>query len=167
MVSASKGDETGPLNTEKLLPAVGVGAAVSFATGLVSLSTLGLVGLGAGVGYGVGTWAKDKLRDKRCQNAMDNLHPALKIALQQWQTYLAERMHGKQPTPAEGEMVFAAFAQEQPSNAQLVSDFVRAHGGNTSGGGATVAANGGNVSFVGTQPRSGGVTVVPLGSGEV
>jgi len=130
-------------------------------------STWGLVGLGAGVGYGVGTWAVDKLKEKRCQNAMDKLHPALKTSLHQWQTYLADRTHGKQATSFEAEMVFAEFAQEQPSNAQLVSDFVRSHGGSTTGGSTATAAPGGNASTVGTQLRSGGVTVVPVCSSEV
>ena len=50
---------------------VGVGAAVYFTLSAISLSTLGLVGIGAGVGYGVGSWAVDKIRQKRCEKQMD------------------------------------------------------------------------------------------------
>ena len=50
---------------------VGVGAAVYFTLSAISLSTLGLVGIGAGVGYGVGSWAVDKIRQKRCEKQMN------------------------------------------------------------------------------------------------
>jgi len=124
------------LRSEGLLPAVGVGAAVYFTLSAISLSTLGLVGIGAGVGYGVGSWAVDKIRQKRCEKQMDRLPEELKVALQQWQTYLASRLAGRQPNPSEAEAIFAEFAQLQPFYAQQVQNFVHAHGGSTTGGAA-------------------------------
>uniref|UniRef100_A0A7S4PWQ8 Uncharacterized protein n=1 Tax=Alexandrium monilatum TaxID=311494 RepID=A0A7S4PWQ8_9DINO len=133
MAPAAPSGEGKGLRSEGLLPALGVGAVVYFTTGLVSLSTLGLVGVGAGVGYGVGSWAVDKFREMRCKNAMDRLHPALKVALQQWQAFLASRVPGRQPTHEEAAALFAEFEQMQPSNAEQVRNFVQKHGGSVGG----------------------------------
>mmetsp|Transcript_88922 Transcript_88922/g.247032 ORF Transcript_88922/g.247032 Transcript_88922/m.247032 type:complete len:166 (+) Transcript_88922:80-577(+) len=159
--SAAPGGDKGAINSEALLPAAGVGAFV-WLTGMASLSTLGLVGLGAGIGYGVGSWAVDKLKEKRCQNAMDKLPPALKVALHQWQAFLNARLPGRQPNPAEAEALFAEFAQLQPSNAQQVQNFVHSHGGSTVGGGAGRAAP-----SYGSSVAPGGPTIVPVVAAEV
>mmetsp|Transcript_27691 Transcript_27691/g.69519 ORF Transcript_27691/g.69519 Transcript_27691/m.69519 type:complete len:157 (-) Transcript_27691:181-651(-) len=130
---------TGDEKADNLLPAAGIGAAACWVLGIASLSTLGIVGIGAGVGYGVGTWAVDKVRDLRCKNAMDKLPEPVKVALRQWQAYLAARLPGRQPNPAEAEALFAEFAQQQPSNAQLVHSFVTSHGGRIGGAGPAAA----------------------------
>eukprot|EP00443_Scrippsiella_acuminata_P134028 CAMPEP_0115677248 /NCGR_PEP_ID=MMETSP0272-20121206/55120_1 /TAXON_ID=71861 /ORGANISM="Scrippsiella trochoidea, Strain CCMP3099" /LENGTH=134 /DNA_ID=CAMNT_0003116345 /DNA_START=72 /DNA_END=477 /DNA_ORIENTATION=+ len=108
---------TGDEKADNLLPAAGIGAAACWVLGIASLSTLGIVGIGAGVGYGVGTWAVDKVRDLRCKNAMDKLPEPVKVALE----------------------LFAEFAQQQPSNAQLVHSFVTSHGGRIGGAGPAAA----------------------------
>ncbi|CAJ1376975.1 unnamed protein product [Effrenium voratum] len=122
------------LRSEGLLPAVGVGACVYFALSAVSLGTLGLVGVGAGVGYGVGSWAMDRLKQKRCEKQMDRLPAELKAALGQWQAFLAARCPNRQPSAAEAEGLFAEFAQIEPFCAQQVQQFVVVHGGSTSRG---------------------------------
>mmetsp|Transcript_98493 Transcript_98493/g.234487 ORF Transcript_98493/g.234487 Transcript_98493/m.234487 type:complete len:155 (-) Transcript_98493:253-717(-) len=129
------------LRSEGILPAVGVGAAVYFTLTTVSLGTLGLVGIGAGVGYGVGSWAMDRFREKRCQKKMDQLPAELKEGLRQWQAFLASR-HPGNPNPAEAEALFAEFAQFQPFYAQQVQQFVHAHGGSTAGGAAYMQGGG-------------------------
>uniref|UniRef100_A0A6U6QQX3 Uncharacterized protein n=1 Tax=Zooxanthella nutricula TaxID=1333877 RepID=A0A6U6QQX3_9DINO len=125
---------------QKVLPAVAVGGAVLYvASNFVSLGTVGLVGIGAGVGYGVGSWVSEKLRGKRCELAMKKLAPQVQVALKQWQAFLEQRLPGRQPNPAEAEALFAEFAQLQPSNAEQVRGFVHAHGGSTVGGAAAMA----------------------------
>mmetsp|Transcript_82999 Transcript_82999/g.231630 ORF Transcript_82999/g.231630 Transcript_82999/m.231630 type:complete len:170 (+) Transcript_82999:90-599(+) len=157
--STVSSDSKSNIRSEALLPAAGVAAAVYFCVGAVSLSTLGLVGIGAGVGYSVGNWAVDKFKDMRCQNAMERLPPATKVALQQWQTFLAARCPGRQPTAAEAEALFMEFAQMQPSNAQHVNNFVHAHGGSTtSGRSGARSGHGANVQ----QPVGVGPTIVPV-----
>lgn len=122
---------------------VGVGAAVYFTLSAISLSTLGLVGVGAGVGYGVGSWAVEKIRQKRCEKQMEMLPAELKAALTQWHAFLASRLgRDSQPNPAEAEAFFAEFAQLQPFYAQQVQNFVHAHGGSTVGGGAYAEGRG-------------------------
>jgi hypothetical protein len=121
-----------------LLPAVGVGAAVYAVTGLVSLTTLGLVGIGAGVGYGVGSWLADKYEEKKeaaqdPQKVFAKMPPALQVALGHWQAFLAAKVPGRQPTHAEAEALFAEFAQAEPFHAHQVRDFVHSHGGSTVG----------------------------------
>lgn len=123
-----------PLRSKGLLPAVGVGAAVYLVTGVVSLSTLGLIGIGAGVGYGVGSWLADKYQDKKGgatrsgQEMGADQHPwALQVSLQQWQAYLQERVGGPQGQsvdPQQVEQIFAEFTREQPVHAQNVRTFV-------------------------------------------
>merc|ERR1719188_1995461 len=44
------------LRSKGLLPAIGVGGVVYIITGMVSFGTIALVGIGAGVGYGIGNW---------------------------------------------------------------------------------------------------------------
>ncbi len=101
-----------------LLPVVGLGAAGYFVSGLVSLSTLGLLGIGVGVGYGVGTWAADayyhgnwvdgsdsveepnrssptrRWRRGRSASGCSELWPLTAVedgALQRWQVFLTSR----------------------------------------------------------------------------
>eukprot|EP00438_Fugacium_kawagutii_P000555 Skav223856 [mRNA] locus=scaffold2304:480060:480515:- [translate_table: standard] len=134
--------ESSGMRSEGLLPAIGVGAAVYFTLSAISISTLGLVGIGAGVGYGVGSWAVDRYRQKRCEKQMDRLPEELKQGLQQWQAFLVSRLGSRQPTPAEAEAIFAEFAQLQPFYAQQVHNFVHAHGGSTTGGAAYTSGQG-------------------------
>mmetsp|Transcript_2781 Transcript_2781/g.7465 ORF Transcript_2781/g.7465 Transcript_2781/m.7465 type:complete len:141 (-) Transcript_2781:49-471(-) len=134
MAPAPQGGDGGrALRSEGLLPALGVGAAVYFTVGAFSLSTIGLIGIGAGVGYGAGSWVKDKYREFRCKNAIDKLHPAVKVALQQWEAFLASRIPGRKPTRDEALQLFTEFEQLQPSNAEQVRSFVHARGGDTVG----------------------------------
>mmetsp|Transcript_70610 Transcript_70610/g.185100 ORF Transcript_70610/g.185100 Transcript_70610/m.185100 type:complete len:162 (-) Transcript_70610:405-890(-) len=132
------------LRSKGLLPAVGVGAAVYFITGLVSVSTLGLVGVGAGVGYGVGSWLADayqKKQDDRTggapgqQGGHDALPWAMQVSLQQWQGYLATRVQGGQMSPQLVESIFAEFEQREPVHAQNVRNLVSAGGASSSSGG--------------------------------
>mmetsp|Transcript_106003 Transcript_106003/g.330611 ORF Transcript_106003/g.330611 Transcript_106003/m.330611 type:complete len:139 (-) Transcript_106003:22-438(-) len=129
MAPAAPDSDGKSLRSQGLLPALGVGAAVYFTTGLISLSTLGLVGIGAGGGYVVGSWAADKFRELRCQKAMDRLHPQLKVALTQWKAFVAGRVPGREPTQEEAAALFQEFEQQQPSNAEQVRGFVQARGG--------------------------------------
>ena len=122
---------------------VGVGAAVYFTLSAISLSTLGLVGVGAGLGYGVGSWAVEKIKQKRCEKQMDRLPEELKAALKHWQHFLASRgFNDSPPNPAQAEALFAEFAQIQPFYAQQVQNFVYAHGGSTVGGTAYMEGRG-------------------------
>merc|ERR1719277_2558484 len=147
---------SGDKQADNLLGAAGVGAAACWVLGIASLSTLGIVGIGASVGYGVGTWAVDKVNDLRCKNAMDKLPEPVKVALRQWKAFLEARLPGRQPNPAEAEAIFAEFAQQQPSNAQLVHSFVTSHGGSIGGGGGPAA-------MVHQPPMPGsGPTIVPV-----
>merc|ERR1719362_2853169 len=54
-----------PLRSKGLLPALGVGGVVYLVTGAVSLGTLAMVGIGAGVGYGVGNWLSEQYEKKK------------------------------------------------------------------------------------------------------
>merc|ERR1719198_2678854 len=78
-----------PLRSKGLLPAITVGGVVYIITGFASLSTLGLVAIGAGVGYGVGSWIADKFQKRDGIQTgdvarMDQLPWAVKVALEQW-----------------------------------------------------------------------------------
>eukprot|EP00438_Fugacium_kawagutii_P028094 Skav211007 [mRNA] locus=scaffold1610:331948:340469:+ [translate_table: standard] len=87
VTSAGSQEDERPLRSKGLLPAIGVGAAVYIVTGWITLPTLGLVGIGAGVGYGVGSWIADKMQKKEGQTKvpLDQLPWAVQVALQQWQ----------------------------------------------------------------------------------
>merc|ERR1719221_1318878 len=88
-------DRMKQLRSKGLLPAVGVGAIVYWVTGIVSISTLGLVGIGAGVGYGVGSWIAENYEKKKQEKeggapqgvSMDSLPWAMQVSLQQWQVF--------------------------------------------------------------------------------
>eukprot|EP00929_Paragymnodinium_shiwhaense_P023860 TRINITY_DN1483_c0_g1_i3.p1 TRINITY_DN1483_c0_g1~~TRINITY_DN1483_c0_g1_i3.p1 ORF type:complete len:169 (-),score=37.67 TRINITY_DN1483_c0_g1_i3:386-892(-) len=160
------------LRSKGVLPAVGVGAAVYFVTGVVSLSTLGLVGVGAGVGYGVGSWLADKYQDAQDKkNAGKPGHGhavvqgeipwALQVSLQQWQVFLQSRVAGgPQPSPQQVEGIFAEFASIEPVHAQNVRSFMHAAGGAGHGG-----VSGSGPVMMQTSP--GGPTIVPTQSAEV
>ncbi|CAE8743314.1 unnamed protein product, partial [Polarella glacialis] len=134
-----------------------VGGAVYFLTGIVSVGTLGLVGVGAGVGYGVGSWIADKYQERQDKNskhdnvAMDQLPWAMQVSLQSWQSYLGSRAAGSKLTPPQVEQIFHEFAQREPGHAANVSSLV---GGASSGGG-------------GGFQQSPGVNVVPTRAAEV
>mmetsp|Transcript_6729 Transcript_6729/g.16706 ORF Transcript_6729/g.16706 Transcript_6729/m.16706 type:complete len:161 (+) Transcript_6729:3-485(+) len=135
-----------PLRSKGLLPAVGVGATVYFVTGAVTLSTLGLVGIGAGVGYGVGSWLADKYQDRKGKDdgagrqGMDQLPWALQVSLQQWKAYLSSRVAGTHPTPQQVEAIFEEWAQLEPAHAQNVRAFVAAAGSSNAASGASSAS---------------------------
>mmetsp|Transcript_117800 Transcript_117800/g.229064 ORF Transcript_117800/g.229064 Transcript_117800/m.229064 type:complete len:167 (-) Transcript_117800:86-586(-) len=119
------------LRSKGLMPAVGVGAAVYFVTGLVSLSTIGLVGLGAGVGYGVGSWLAEAYQKKQDGSNSDpqgvpieQLPWAMQVSLQQWQTFLAARVTGPQLDPAQVEGIFKEFESVEPAHATNVRNLV-------------------------------------------
>mmetsp|Transcript_86068 Transcript_86068/g.184421 ORF Transcript_86068/g.184421 Transcript_86068/m.184421 type:complete len:164 (+) Transcript_86068:81-572(+) len=119
------------LRSKGLLPAVGVGAVVYFVTGIVSLSTLGLVGVGAGVGYGVGSWIADNYEKKKQESQKKQggetaeLPWALQVSLQQWQAFLSGRAAGQQLAPAQVEQLFAEFAQREPVHARNVQSLLQ------------------------------------------
>eukprot|EP00933_Yihiella_yeosuensis_P050287 TRINITY_DN48060_c0_g1_i1.p1 TRINITY_DN48060_c0_g1~~TRINITY_DN48060_c0_g1_i1.p1 ORF type:complete len:158 (+),score=36.85 TRINITY_DN48060_c0_g1_i1:84-557(+) len=143
------------LRSKGLLPAIGVGTAVYLVTGVVSLSTLGLVGIGAGVGYGVGTWIADKYQEKQDaknggQDArMDQLPWAIQVSLQSWQGYLASRAAGGPLNPQQVEQIFQEFARQEPAHAQNVAALVSA--------GSDAAS----------QPAAGQPNIVPVVAAEV
>mmetsp|Transcript_28000 Transcript_28000/g.83432 ORF Transcript_28000/g.83432 Transcript_28000/m.83432 type:complete len:160 (+) Transcript_28000:90-569(+) len=131
------------LRSKGLLPAIGVGGAVYFVTGLVSVSTLGLVAVGAGVGYGVGSWLADNYQKKQDGRpggqqgggmAHDQLPWEMQVSLQQWQSYLAARLQGGQMDPSMVESVFAEFEQREPAHAQNVRGLVNSSGSSSSSG---------------------------------
>mmetsp|Transcript_49348 Transcript_49348/g.143035 ORF Transcript_49348/g.143035 Transcript_49348/m.143035 type:complete len:148 (-) Transcript_49348:141-584(-) len=133
------GSAGGPGMERTLLPVVGVGAA-GWLIGAVSLSTLGLMGVGAGAGCLVGNMVLDKVRAQRRQKAVDNLHPALKVALEQWQAFLDQRLPGRQASQEEAVILFGEFAELQPSNAAQIQDHVDRHGGRLGTGRGLVAS---------------------------
>jgi len=125
-----------PLRSKGLLPAIGVGAAVYFVTGFASLGTLGLVGIGAGVGYSVGSWIADKFQKKdglpgqQGDVSIEQLPWALQVALQQWQEFLMRRTAGRQVTEEDVAHLWAEFEQIEPAHAMNARPLVR---GNTPG----------------------------------
>lgn len=108
----------------------GVGATVCLVTGAVSLGTLALVGVGAGVGYQAGQWIVDKMAEKDEKEAMKNgggggdplanLHPQYLASLEQWRCYLGARGAGCQLTPQGVGQIFAEFEQTEPGHARNV-----------------------------------------------
>lgn len=127
----SQDDDSRPLRSKGLLPAIGVGAAVYWITGIASVTTLGLVGIGAGVGYGVGSWIADKMQKKGdAQNKvqMDQLPWAVQVALQHWQEFVTRQAAGRQLTPADVDTIWAQFEQYEPTHAANARALVRGSG---------------------------------------
>merc|ERR1719362_1881675 len=93
------------LRSKGLLPAIGVGGAVYLITGAVSMGTLALVGAGAGIGYGVGTWLRDQYDKKEDSSNNRTFTPTVQlpqdfqVALCQWQVFLGSRAAGGSLTP--------------------------------------------------------------------
>mmetsp|Transcript_1750 Transcript_1750/g.3893 ORF Transcript_1750/g.3893 Transcript_1750/m.3893 type:complete len:162 (-) Transcript_1750:538-1023(-) len=117
-----------PLRSKGLLPAIGVGAAVYFITGFASLSTLGLVGVGAGVGYTVGSWVADKFGSKDGPPGgvpIDQLPWAVQVALKQWQDFLIRRSAGRQLTQADVDSIWSDFERAEPTHANNARQLVR------------------------------------------
>eukprot|EP00913_Durusdinium_trenchii_P032892 g30791.t1 len=143
----------------RLLPAIGVGAAIYLITGVASLSTLGLVGIGAGVGYGVGSWIADKMQKKENQNKvpLDQLPWAVQVALQHWQEFLTRQAGGRQLTPADVDAIWAQFEQYEPAHAAKARALVR--------GSAPGASNGSSQGASSSTP--GGPTFVAMQAAEV
>mmetsp|Transcript_98756 Transcript_98756/g.318512 ORF Transcript_98756/g.318512 Transcript_98756/m.318512 type:complete len:168 (+) Transcript_98756:120-623(+) len=137
-----------PLRSKGLLPALGVGGVVYLVTGAVSMGTLAMVGIGAGVGYGVGSWLSEQYEKKKLQNQAQQggargpgqsgaLPDALQVSLMQWQAYLNSRAGGAELTQQQLEQVFAEFAQREPvhaQNVQAVQGMVQAQSGSMSSG---------------------------------
>merc|ERR1719359_636480 len=130
--SSTHGDDRQgrPLRSKGLLPAITVGGVVYVITGFASLSTLGLVAVGAGVGYGVGSWIADKFGKKNGIRAgdgtqMDQLPWAVQVALQKWQEFLTKNTHGRQLAQADVERMWAEFEQIEPTHAMNCRLLVR------------------------------------------
>jgi hypothetical protein len=107
-----------------LLPAIGVGGAVYVVTGYVSVGTLALIGIGAGVGYGIGTWLSDHY-DKRKGHqgtfvGAEDLPDAFQESLAQWQVFLASRAAGQPLSQDTIEQYFTEFAEQEPVHARNV-----------------------------------------------
>mmetsp|Transcript_34960 Transcript_34960/g.96663 ORF Transcript_34960/g.96663 Transcript_34960/m.96663 type:complete len:181 (+) Transcript_34960:75-617(+) len=128
------GAEDRQLRSKGLLPAIGVGGVVYLVSGVVSMGSLAMIGVGLGVGYGVGGWLGEQL-EKRKQTERGsveatrtsssgveaNLVPHnMQGALMQWQAFLNSRAAGQQLTPDQLQSVFAEFAQLEPELAQHV-----------------------------------------------
>eukprot|EP00933_Yihiella_yeosuensis_P004148 TRINITY_DN10825_c1_g1_i7.p1 TRINITY_DN10825_c1_g1~~TRINITY_DN10825_c1_g1_i7.p1 ORF type:complete len:151 (+),score=36.85 TRINITY_DN10825_c1_g1_i7:82-534(+) len=108
------------LRSKGLLPALGVGAAVYIVTGFVSVGTLGLVGVGAGVGYGVGSWIAEKYGKKEAQDgrvSADQMPWAVQVALQQWQAFLTAKAAGRELSQADVDRIWMEFEQVEPTHA--------------------------------------------------
>mmetsp|Transcript_30510 Transcript_30510/g.91635 ORF Transcript_30510/g.91635 Transcript_30510/m.91635 type:complete len:162 (+) Transcript_30510:105-590(+) len=149
-----------PLRSKGLLPALGVGGVVYLVTGAVSMGTLAMVGIGAGVGYGVGSWLADAYQKKQGGGAqqpgmsMEQLPHGMQVSLQTWQTFLASRVSGGQLNPPEVERLFAEFEQREPGHAHNVRSIVHAAGAGSGSGGTPVV-------------QQGGATIVPTLAAEV
>mmetsp|Transcript_107888 Transcript_107888/g.303974 ORF Transcript_107888/g.303974 Transcript_107888/m.303974 type:complete len:124 (-) Transcript_107888:16-387(-) len=116
---------------------------------MVSLGTLGLIGIGAGVGYGVGSWLADKYQERResqggsAPNQADQLPWAVQVSLQQWQAFCAASFPaGASPTPQEVDAAFAEFAAREPVHAQNVRSLTTGASASSvhSPGGPTIVA---------------------------
>eukprot|EP00931_Biecheleriopsis_adriatica_P006613 TRINITY_DN107996_c0_g1_i1.p1 TRINITY_DN107996_c0_g1~~TRINITY_DN107996_c0_g1_i1.p1 ORF type:complete len:172 (-),score=28.69 TRINITY_DN107996_c0_g1_i1:70-585(-) len=149
-------DEAKPLRSKGLLPAIGVGAAVYFVTGFASLGTLGLVGIGAGVGYGVGSWIADKFQKKEggAQGGvpLEQMPWAVQVALQQWQEFVTRRAAGRQLTQSDVDQIWAEFEQMEPTHAANARPLVRGQAASSSSSsGAATFGGGGGPTYVATQ----------------
>jgi len=127
---------------------------VYLVTGMVSMGTLALVGIGAGVGYGIGTWLSDQYEKRQIDKSGNaagkapiQLPDSLQVSVMQWQTFLNSRAAGAALTPPQLQQLFAEFARLEPHharNVQLVQDQV--HQRNPSAFGTTpVMQPGGNL----------------------
>eukprot|EP00930_Biecheleria_cincta_P099778 TRINITY_DN91396_c0_g1_i1.p1 TRINITY_DN91396_c0_g1~~TRINITY_DN91396_c0_g1_i1.p1 ORF type:complete len:175 (+),score=34.87 TRINITY_DN91396_c0_g1_i1:72-596(+) len=144
-----------PLRSKGLLPAIGVGAAVYFVTGIASLGTLSLVGIGAGVGYGVGSWIADKMGKKQQDQSnvpLEQMPWAVQVALQQWQAFLAQQAAGRQLTQADVDQIWLQFEQVEPTHAGNARALVRGtSSASASSGGPATFGGAGGPTFVATQ----------------
>mmetsp|Transcript_2234 Transcript_2234/g.4699 ORF Transcript_2234/g.4699 Transcript_2234/m.4699 type:complete len:159 (-) Transcript_2234:53-529(-) len=150
------GDDDRSLRSKGLLPALAVGGTVYFVTGVVSLGTLALVGVGAGVGYGVGSWVVEKFQKKNEHGqqgvaTMDQLPWAVQVALQQWQGFVAQRVGGRQVMEGEVDQLWLEFEQLEPVHAANARPYVRGNPYATQAPGAA----------------SGGARFVPTAAAEV
>eukprot|EP00440_Ansanella_granifera_P039181 gb/GFBE01042506.1/.p1 GENE.gb/GFBE01042506.1/~~gb/GFBE01042506.1/.p1 ORF type:complete len:156 (+),score=32.71 gb/GFBE01042506.1/:1-468(+) len=135
--------DAAPLRSKGLLPALGVGAAVYVVTGAVSVGTLGLIGVGAGVGYGVGNFIAKKYHEKQAQRqggqhgpvlaqpgqSSTDLPAHLQASLQAWQNFLSFKAQGGQMAPQEVEQAFLEFRQVEPAHAANVTSLIHSTGG--------------------------------------
>ncbi|CAE8614096.1 unnamed protein product, partial [Polarella glacialis] len=100
----------------------------------VSIGTLGLIGIGAGVGYGVGTWISGKYRAKKDARdaSLNGRQPQqgeqqlelpweYQVSLQAWQSFLSSRAANGQVPPPEVERAFRDFQQCEPGHAANVA----------------------------------------------
>merc|ERR1712157_14671 len=91
----------------------------------------GLVGLGAGVGYGVGSWIADKMQNKNDASAgksgtpVEQLPWAVQVALQTWSEFLARRSEGRQLSQKDIDVLWAEFEQVDPAHAMNARALVR------------------------------------------
>merc|ERR1711862_974195 len=141
-----------PLRSKGPLPAIGVGAAVYVVTGFASVSTLGLVGIGAGVGYTVGTWVAEKFQKKDTQQGVpvDQLPWAVQVALQHWQDFVAQRSAGRQLAQADVDSIWQEFERMEPTHANNARQLVRA-----------------GIQSEASTSHAHGATVVPVRAAEV
>mmetsp|Transcript_8929 Transcript_8929/g.20441 ORF Transcript_8929/g.20441 Transcript_8929/m.20441 type:complete len:194 (-) Transcript_8929:84-665(-) len=116
---------TRPQKSKGLLPAFGIGAAVYLVTApamTASLTTLGIVGIGAGVGYGVGKWIANKYQKKQGGAGgqqgvtFDKLPKAVQVALQQWQEFVTRRAAGRELNQEDVAQLWAEFGQIEPTS---------------------------------------------------
>eukprot|EP00930_Biecheleria_cincta_P071097 TRINITY_DN58646_c0_g1_i1.p1 TRINITY_DN58646_c0_g1~~TRINITY_DN58646_c0_g1_i1.p1 ORF type:complete len:159 (-),score=32.96 TRINITY_DN58646_c0_g1_i1:48-524(-) len=136
-----------PLRSKGLLPALGVGAAVYAVSGVVSLTALGLVGVGAGVGYGVGQWFSKKVQERKLTeqmppqpypqqplpgNSAGELPHHLQVSLQAWQNFLSAKAQAsglQQLAPKQVEEAFLEFRRVEPQHAANVTSIIHSTGG--------------------------------------
>eukprot|EP00441_Pelagodinium_beii_P019079 CAMPEP_0197661790 /NCGR_PEP_ID=MMETSP1338-20131121/51673_1 /TAXON_ID=43686 ORGANISM="Pelagodinium beii, Strain RCC1491" /NCGR_SAMPLE_ID=MMETSP1338 /ASSEMBLY_ACC=CAM_ASM_000754 /LENGTH=164 /DNA_ID=CAMNT_0043239419 /DNA_START=56 /DNA_END=550 /DNA_ORIENTATION=- len=152
--SGADDDQQTPLRSKGLLPAIGVGAAVYFVTGFASIGTLGLVGIGAGVGYGVGSWIADKFQKKKSEDQVpvDQMPWAVQVALQRWQEFAMQKGGNRQLTQADIDQLWSEFEVLEPGHANNARALIRGvPSSSSSSSGSATAGGGGGPTFVATR----------------
>mmetsp|Transcript_70106 Transcript_70106/g.228074 ORF Transcript_70106/g.228074 Transcript_70106/m.228074 type:complete len:183 (+) Transcript_70106:144-692(+) len=144
--SVGGGGEERALRSKGLLPAVGVGGALYLVAGAASLGTLAMVGIGAGVGYGVGGWLSQQYEKKRLEKKQAagrgsrslqqqappaasgqmvsgeayHVNEELQISLMRWQAFHHQLTGGRDVPQPQMEQIFAQFSLAEPEHARNV-----------------------------------------------
>mmetsp|Transcript_67513 Transcript_67513/g.162034 ORF Transcript_67513/g.162034 Transcript_67513/m.162034 type:complete len:155 (+) Transcript_67513:97-561(+) len=123
------------MRSKGVLPAVIVGGTVYMITGFASFGTLALVGIGAGVGYGVGSWIADQYQSKNdgamrgvtgqaYGTRMDQAPQPVQEAMAAWQDFLSTKAAGGQLTQENVDQAWIQFEQVYPHYAVQVRGMV-------------------------------------------
>merc|ERR1719401_913780 len=115
-----------------------------------------MVGIGAGVGYGVGSWIADKFQKNDSRNgqmpgnsSVEQMPWAVQVGLQQWQEFVLRRNGaGRQLSAAEVDALWAEFEQIEPTHAMNARALVRGGMANPRAGQTPVMTTQGGVTVV-------------------